>query len=60
LLLYGVAREGGRVVAAGRGAIEPLKANGKDVAYSIYFIGDPRGAEIAIAQLPSLPGGGRS
>ncbi len=53
LLLYGVAREGDRIVAAGRGAIEPLKANGKKVAYNIYFIGDPRGAEVTVTQFPT-------
>jgi hypothetical protein len=56
LLLYGVAREGGRIVAAGRGAIEPLKANGKKAPYNIYFIGDPRGAEVTVAEFPALPG----
>lgn len=54
LLLYGVARQGNRIVAAGRGAIEPLKANGKDVPYNIYFIGDPRGAEVTVTEYPSL------
>ncbi len=53
LLLYGVAREGDRIVAAGRGAIEPLKANGKKVAYNIYFIGDPRGAEVTVTRFPT-------
>lgn len=57
LLLYGVARQGGEIVAAGRGAIEPLKANGKDAPYNIYFIGDPRGAEVTVTEFPSLPGG---
>jgi hypothetical protein len=56
LLLYGVARQGGRIVAAGRGAIEPLKANGRDAPYNIYFIGNPRGAEVTVTQFPSLPG----
>jgi hypothetical protein len=56
LLLYGVARQGGRIVAAGRGAIEPLKANGKDAPYNIYFIGDPRGADVTVTEYPSLPG----
>lgn len=54
LLLYGVARQGGEIVAAGRGAIEPLKANGKDAPYNIYFIGDPRGAEVTVTEFPSL------
>jgi hypothetical protein len=56
LLLYAVATKGGKVVAAGRGAIEPLKAKPKPVPYNIYFIGDPSGAEVKIVQLPSLPG----
>ena len=56
LLLYGVARRGEEIVAAGRGAIEPLKANGKDVAYNIYFIGDPRGAAVTVTRFPTLPG----
>jgi hypothetical protein len=56
LLLYGVGREGERIVAAGRGAIEPFKANGKPAAYNIYFIGDPRGVDVTVTEFPSLPG----
>ncbi len=56
LLLYGIARQGGEIVAVGRGAIEPLKANGKKAPYSVYFIGDPRGAELTIEKFPALPG----
>jgi hypothetical protein len=56
LLLYAVARQGGRVVAAGRGAIERLKAEPKPLAYSIYFIGDPRGAQVTVTDFPTLPG----
>jgi hypothetical protein len=56
LLLYAIATKGGEIVAAGRGAIEPLKPKPKSFAYNIYFIGDPRGAEVEIAQFPSLPG----
>ncbi len=56
LLLYAVARQGGRIVAAGRGAIEPLKAKAKPVPYNVYFIGDPRGAELRVTELPTLPG----
>jgi hypothetical protein len=56
LLLYGVARQGERIVAAGRGAIEPLKANGKPAFYNVYFIGDPRGAAVTVSDFPSLPG----
>lgn len=56
LLLYAVARQGDKIVAAGRGAIEPLKDKPKPVAYSIFFIGDPRGADVTVADFPTLPG----
>ncbi len=56
LLLYAVAHEGDRVVAAGRGAIERLKAEPKPLAYNIYFIGDPGGAEVTVTKFPTLPG----
>lgn len=56
LLLYAVATKGGRIVAAGRGAIEPFKAKPKPVPYNIYFIGDPSGAEVKVSQFPTLPG----
>ena len=56
LLLYAVATKGGEIVAAGRGAIEPLKPKPKPFPYNIYFIGDPSGAELEISQFPSLPG----
>ena len=56
VLLYAVARKGGKLVAAGRGAIEPLKDKPKPVPYNIYFIGDPKGAEVTVTQFPTLPG----
>ena len=56
LLLYAVATRGGKVVAAGRGAIEPLKSKPKPVPYNIYFIGDPNRADVEVAQFPSIPG----
>jgi len=56
LLLYAVARKGNEIVAAGRGAIEPLKPKPKPFPYNIYFIGDPGSAEVEISQFPSLPG----
>lgn len=52
LVIFGVARKGGRVVAAGRGQIEKL-APGKDATYAIFFIGDPRGARIELAAPPT-------
>lgn len=56
LLLYAVARKGDQVVAAGRGAIEKLKAEPKPLPYNIYFIGDPRNADLKISMFPSLAG----
>ncbi len=56
LLLYAVARDGGRIVAAGRGAIEPFKDKPKPVPYNIYFIGSPKGADLTVSDFPTLPG----
>jgi hypothetical protein len=56
LLLYVVARRGDTVVAAGRGAIEHLKAGTKPLHYDVFFIGDPRGAELELTTFPTLPG----
>lgn len=58
LLLYVVARKGGKVVAAGRGAIEHLKAGTKPVHYDVFFIGDPSGAALELSAFPTLPGRG--
>ena len=54
LLLYVVARKGSRVVAAGRGAIEHLKPERKALKYTIFFIGDPTGADLKLSQFPAL------
>lgn len=56
VLLYAVARKGGEVVAAGRGAIEKVKAKRKPLPYNVYFIGDPTGAEVTVTVYPTLPG----
>ena len=52
LTLFAVARKGERIVAAGRGQVERLKA-GKTARYQIFFIGNPRGARIEIAAPPT-------
>jgi hypothetical protein len=56
LLLYAIARRGDKVLAAGRGAIEKLKAEPKPLPYNVYLVGDPQGAETTITQFPTLPG----
>jgi len=53
MLLYAVATRGGEVVAGGRGLIPKLKADGKPEFYRIYFIGDPKNADIEVVALPS-------
>jgi hypothetical protein len=53
LLLYAVATKGGKVVAAGRGLIPKLKTDGKPEFYRIYFIGDPKNADIEVVAMPS-------
>jgi hypothetical protein len=55
LLLYAVARKGSRIVAAGRGALDHLKAGTKPLHYDIFFIGDPTGADLELTQFPTLP-----
>lgn len=52
LILYAIARRQGRIVAAGRGQVERLKADGKPKVFHIFFIGDPRGAELTVVAPP--------
>lgn len=53
-LIFAVARQGGEIVAAGRGAIEHLKPETKKVPYNVYFIGDPSSAELTLYEYPTL------
>lgn len=52
LVVFAVARRGGRVVAAGRGQINRLKP-GKRARYQVFFIGDPTGARLTLAAPPT-------
>jgi len=52
LVVYGLARKGGRVVAAGRAIIPRVRAGAK-ARYAIFFIGDPRGAALDISAPPT-------
>jgi len=53
LILFAVARQGGKIVAAGRGQIKKLKHAAKPAPYVIYFIGDPTGADVTIQAPPT-------
>jgi hypothetical protein len=52
LVLFAVARSGGRVVAAGRGGVKKLKA-GDGHAYSLFFIGNPTGGDVTVTGPPT-------
>ena len=55
VVVFAVARRGGRVVAAGRGQIPRLKP-GKRVRYQAFFIGNAHGAHVAVSAPPPLAG----
>jgi outer membrane murein-binding lipoprotein Lpp len=52
LVIYAVARRAGRIVAAGRGAVERLKPK-SSLSYQVFFIGNPNGARIALTAPPT-------
>jgi hypothetical protein len=53
LVVFVVARRGGRVVAAGRAQIPKLKP-GKRAKFQAFFIGNPRGARLELSAPPSV------
>lgn len=56
LPIFAVALKGGKVVAAGRAIIERLDPapTKKPVNFKIYFIGNPRGAELQLTAAPTV------
>jgi hypothetical protein len=55
LVVYALARRGGRVVAAGR-AVLPQLAAGATVPYQVFFVGEPSGAQLQVSASPTTPG----
>jgi hypothetical protein len=53
LILFAVARQGDRIVAAGRGQVKKLKHDAKPAPYVVYFIGDPTGSDVTIQAPPT-------
>lgn len=53
LVVSSIARKGERVVAAGRAIVTRL-APGKSASFHVFFIGDPRGARIAVVAPPTV------
>ena len=55
LVVYGISRRGGRILAAGR-AILPRVTQAKPVTFQVFFIGNPQGGQVhAIAPASVLP-----
>jgi hypothetical protein len=52
LVLHGVARRGSRIVAAGRAQVRRVKP-GARARFRMFFIGDPKGAELSISAPPT-------
>ncbi len=47
LVVYATARRAGKIVAAGRAVLPEVPAQGTNVPFQIYFVGNPSGAQIS-------------
>jgi hypothetical protein len=52
VVVFGVARRGGRIVAAGRGVLAELTA-GTSAPFQVFLVGDARGAQLQISAPPT-------
>ena len=57
LVVFATARRAGRVVAAGRAVVPLLRPGRKGSRFTIFFVGDPTGAKLAL-QAPLVTFGG--
>jgi len=55
LVVYAVARRGGRVVAAGRAVLPQAPAH-SSTPFEVFFVGSPRGAALAVSAPPTTLG----
>ncbi len=55
LVAYALARRDGKIVAAGRAVLASLPA-GSSAPFQIFFIGDPRGAQLEVSAPPTVLG----
>jgi hypothetical protein len=55
LVIYAVARRGGRTVAAGRAVLGSVAA-GASAPFQVFFVGDPTGAQLALSVPPTSIG----
>jgi len=58
LVIFAVARRGAKIVAAGRAVVPRVKPGRKGVRFTVFFVGDPRGAKLSLAAPPVSFGGG--
>ena len=55
MTIFGVARHGSKIVAAGRGIVDRIPpAGGKPTPFSVFFIGNPKGAKLSFAAPPTV------
>ena len=59
LVIFAVARRAGKIVAAGRSVVASVKPGPKGARFTVYFVGDPRGARLSLAAPPVSFGGRR-
>jgi hypothetical protein len=55
LVIYALARRGGRIVAAGRAVLASVAA-GASTPFQAFFVGDPRGAKLELTAPPTSVG----
>jgi hypothetical protein len=55
LVIYAVAKRGGRVVAAGRAVLASVDA-GASTPFQVFFVGDPTGAKLQLSAPPTSVG----
>jgi hypothetical protein len=53
LVVYAVAEQGGKIVAAGRAGIDRLKGHGSK-PFKVFWIGDPKGAAVHVFAPPTV------
>jgi hypothetical protein len=53
LVVFATARRDGKLVAAGRAVVPVLKPGGKGAPFTVFFVGDPRGAKLQV-QAPAV------
>ena len=56
LVVYALARRGGKVVAAGRAVLPQAAGSGSSTRFQLFLVGDPTGARLEFEPPPTLLG----